>query len=520
MLNKTLIKYVKTSREKGVREYFIRQALLDAGWKREEVDDILDSEEGWPSKARVDFMGKVGNSFEKIKKKSGEHKEGLRRPIIGWILIGLLLISGLIAWRVLKHYNPSYEIPLPSNIQEDLSSKFGSWPALEDAQFFKQVKASFINNDSSFIEGDLSDMKLRVYRNGKLATEVDILSKGNEGSWWETPAGLYEVQSKEADHFSSFGKVHMPWSMAFQGNFFIHGWPYYPDGTPVPKGYSGGCIRLSDKDAKEVYDLASPGMPVLVFEKDFEEDEFKYDFIGGQIDANNFLGADLKNNFVFAEKGSKEQVPIASLTKLMTALVATEYINIEHEVVITSNALVPTSKPRLQTGQRVSVLDLLYPLLMESSNEAGVAIGQILGMDRFVELMNEKAKAIGMKNTTFVDTTDADHENTSTAQDLFQLAKYLYNNRSFVLAISSGVINKSAYDPPPWKDLENFNVFENDPDFVGGKVGENNAAKETLLAVFEIEKTGVQRPIVAIILGSDDRATDASALINYIRGGR
>jgi len=235
------------------------------------------------------------------------------------------------------------------------------------------------------------------------------------------------------------------------------------------------------------------------------------------VGAKSFLGADLRNNFVFAEKNSATQVPIASLTKLMTAIVSTEYINIERAIVITSDVLVSTSKPRLRVGQKATVLDLLYPLLTESSNEAGMAIAKTLGAERFVELMNEKAKAIGMKNTHFVDATGSSYENVSTAQDLFQLAKYLYNNRAFVLTISRGDIEKSAYNPPLWSNLENFNIFSKDPSFVGGKVGQNSAAGETALSIFEVEKGGTKRPVVAIVLGSENRTADATSIINFIR---
>ena len=50
----------------------------------------------------------------------------------------------------------------------------------------------------------------------------------------------------------------------FDGNYFIHGWPYYPDGTSVAKGYSGGCIRLSTEDAEELYGLVDIDMPIII----------------------------------------------------------------------------------------------------------------------------------------------------------------------------------------------------------------------------------------------------------------
>ncbi|OGY56403.1 MAG: hypothetical protein A2Y84_01875 [Candidatus Colwellbacteria bacterium RBG_13_48_8] len=201
----------------------------------------------------------------------------------------------------------------------------------------------------------------------------------------------------------------------------------------------------------------------------------------------------------------------------MTALVATEYINIEREINITQEMLVATSHPRLYAGQRVSVLDLLYPLLMESSNEAGEAIASILGKERFVGLMNEKAQAIGMSNSHFTDTTGADPGNISTAQDLFQLAKYLYNNRGFILGISRGETQLSVYGLSPWRDLKNFNVFDQDPGFIGGKVGMTNAAGETIISIFEVVSASTTRPVAVVALESANRAGDASALIDYVR---
>ncbi|MDD5710929.1 MAG: L,D-transpeptidase family protein [Candidatus Colwellbacteria bacterium] len=517
MLNKTLIDYIKAARSAHVQEYFIRQALLEAGWNKGEVDDALDSEMAWPPQARVDFISKTGETPIVLpKSKNSREIKGRLKIFAGTLSIALLL--GVALWVFLYYSQPPYEITLPTNDQNNPSFQFGSWPALENADFFQKVKAQFVESNTDFIEGDLSGMKLRVYLSGRLEKEVSILSKGREGSWWETPAGLYKIESREQNHLSSFGQVYMPWSMAFQGNFYIHGWPYYPSGEPVAAGYSGGCIRLSTEDAKSIYNLARAEMPVLVFESGFERDGFTYEILGNQMNTDNFLGADLKNNFIFAEKSSTEQVPIASLTKLMTAIVATEYINIEKATIITSGMLVATSKPRLWAGQKVTVLDLLYPLLTESSNEAAVAIAKLLGTEKFVTLMNEKAQAIGMKSTRFTDVTGSSPENISTAQDLFQLAKYLYNNRTFVLTISRGDIERSAYNPPPWDDLENFNIFPEDPDFVGGKVGKTSAAGETSLSIFEIERGGYRRPVVIIILGSENSAADAISLIDFVRG--
>ena len=201
----------------------------------------------------------------------------------------------------------------------------------------------------------------------------------------------------------------------------------------------------------------------------------------------------------------------------MTAIVASEYINIEKEIVITEDMLVQTSVPRLYAGQRISVFNLLYPLLMESSNEAGTAIARTLGTNRFVELMNEKALAVGMNDTHFVDPNGSGAENVSTVTDLFRLAKYIYNNRSFILDISTGGATQSVYGQPILYGLQNFNVFVDDPEFVGGKVGMTIAAGETILSIFRVQKTNEVRPVVIIALSSKDRIKDASMLIDYVR---
>lgn len=398
-----------------------------------------------------------------------------------------------------------------------LDFQYGPQPALAKADYFNEVKGKLIESHTDFVEADLSSMSLTVYKSGKVIKQAKILTKGREGSWWETPAGIYKIESKEPNHFSSFGYVYQPWSMAFQGNFFIHGWPYYPGGEPVASTYSGGCIRLSTEDAKAVFDLVKAGTPVVVFEKDFESDNFVYKIDPPDVSAKQYLAADLQNNFVFLEKDPQTVAPIASITKLLTALVAAEYINLDKEVTITKNMVVATSRPRLDEGETLSAIDLLYPLLEESSNEAAVALASLIGQERFIGLMNKKVGALGMDNTKLTDSAGSGSGNVSSAEDLFNLAKYLYNNRSFILKISADKVRDNAYGAPPFKNLENFNLFSADPRFVGGKIGKSSAAEETMLAIFEVEIKGARRPIAIIVLGSDGRiGEDVSKILAWI----
>ncbi len=436
-----------------------------------------------------------------------------------YVAILVFAIAGVGLFFLLRHWTEkvyNYEVLIPRDNLLSEKLVFGSWPALANANFYAQVRESFIEKKANFIEADLSVMELRVYANGSVVIEAKILTKGKEGSWWETPVGLYRVEAKYPKEYSGFAGVYMPWSMPFEGNFIIHGWPYYPDGTAVNSRYSGGCIRLATEDAKRVYDLVGVGTPVLVYGKDAASDNFTYHAKIPGIEGQSYLVADLKNNAVLAELNSEAKLPIASLTKFMAALVAVEYVNIEKVITITPEMLIPTSRPRLSAGQKISLYNLLPLLLMESSNEAAEAIGHYLGPAYFVSLMNEKAKAIGMNHAHFADASGRSAGNVSTAQDLFVLAKHLYANRSFILNTSKGEIDTRVYGPLDYPDVQSFNGFIGNSGFVGGKVGLTKAAGGTFLGIFEIGKGEAKRPIAIILLNSPDELGETQTILDWI----
>ena len=433
------------------------------------------------------------------------------------VLILVAVFIGVLVY-IYSHVENSTNVVIQDGDGDKTEFVYGSWPALQNAEFFKRTKEDFISQKTSFIEADLSAMIIRFYKNGALAKEAPIQTKGREGSWWETPVGLYKIGSKEKSHFSSFGRVWMPWSMQFQGNFFIHGPTRYPDGSPTVSTYSGGCIRLSLNDAEEIYRFADVGTPVLVFEESFNGGKKAVTYKNKNLLPENvvYLAADLENNFVFAENKSNEKHSIASITKLMSALIAVEYINVEKEVTINAPMLTKTSIPRLKESDRVSILDLLSLLLLESSNEAAVAITEPIGENYFLKLMNTKARAIGMRNSNFADTSGVLSDNISTAEDLFNLAKYLYYNRSFVLHMSVGEKNRGAYDSPRYQNLQNLNSIPGATDMVGGKVGLSSSAGDSMLGVFKIEIGGRKRPIAIIVLGETDAKDGIRTLLGYI----
>ena len=409
---------------------------------------------------------------------------------------------------------------IPVVIEDPYTTKqtpfnYGVHLALSEPNFFTETRTAFIDSEKTFIEADLTTMQLRYFEAGVLREQVSILSKGEKGSWWETPAGLYEVKSKKDKQFSSFGQVTTPWNIAFQGNFSIHGWPLNPDGTPVADDYTTGCIRLSDVDAKKIFDLVSTHTPILVHEAPVASDEFVYEPKIPDLDTPHYLIADVESSTVLASSELHTSVPIASLTKLMTALIAAEYINLDSTVSVTQPTFVQSLIPRLGERDKVSMYSLLQLLLVESSNEAAEVIAGQLGQETFVGYMNEKAASLGLSDTHFADPSGLSASNTSSLHDLLSLTQYIYNNRRFIIELTANQDLSTAYVSGEFGTLSNFNKIKDETNFIGGKVGETTAAGQTSISLHRITVKGTERVIALILLNSNSRNDDVKELLGY-----
>ncbi len=411
-----------------------------------------------------------------------------------------------------------------------------------------------IPQEGEFVYADLSDMKLYLIKDGQIMRALTILSKGKKGSRWETPTGFYSIKTKEKNHLSSIGDVYMPYSMQFYGNFFIHGWPYYKGGKEVPPGFSGGCIRLSTEDAKKVYEFVKVKTPLFVHETvtKASSDTSSTDGNGAvqqapvvvasaqgaaplgdlshadrqplkrvilpEITAKSFLVADLDTGDVYAEMNPQDKRPIASISKLVTALVVNETISYNKQIPITKAAVATLGESgNLKAGESITATNLLYPLLMESSNDAAVAFSNFVGPRYFNQLMNQKVKGIGMKDTQFEDPAGLSDKNISTADDLFVLGRYLYERQAYLLAITrqkGKTLVSSKFGP---RELRNFNVFSSDPSFIGGKTGKTTPAKETMLSMFREQTPASVYNVAIIVLGSENRAADVAKLREWFR---
>ena len=388
--------------------------------------------------------------------------------------------------------------------------------------FFDEIKENLLTSRTDFLEVNLEEMKVRAYRAGILKKEVPILTKGDPRGWGGTAAGLYQVKSKYRNSFSVVSKVYMPWAIHFYGKYYLHGQPYYPGGKHLISSVSGGCLRLNDQDAKSIYQLAVTGTPILVIDK--SKDGYKYSEKTitrfPEVSAKSYLVADLDSGFVLAEKDSQISLPIASLTKLMTAVVVAENIDLSKFILVREEMLEAYgSTEGLVAGETFNVVELFYPLLIESSNDAAEVLAGFLGREKTIRLMNEKAKSILMEQATFVGPSGYNPENKASARDLFYLGRYILNNRPPILEITKSkkvrTFGKISFE---LDNLWNKNIFVHDPDFIGGKTGYIKTSKYTALFIFRFsDEDGNERRLAIILLGSDNLEVDAQKIYQWLQ---
>jgi D-alanyl-D-alanine carboxypeptidase len=214
---------------------------------------------------------------------------------------------------------------------------------------------------------------------------------------------------------------------------------------------------------------------------------------------------------ILFNKNSFMRLPIASLSKLMTAVVSLENYTLSKNIVVSQEAVLQDGEQgALELGKDMSVNDLLYIMLIESSNKAAYALSE--GMDHydFMRLMNEKARELGMDNTFFAEPTGLSAENVSTAEDLVKLAKYILKNYPEIAKISG----MKEYDLPNYGMLTNTDELLGEvPGIVVGKTGFTLEAKGCLFLVLKNSKDNDY--MIYVILGADDRFAEMKKMIDW-----
>lgn len=229
------------------------------------------------------------------------------------------------------------------------------------------------------------------------------------------------------------------------------------------------------------------------------------------LSVNSYLIFDTKTGEVLASQNLDEVHPIASVTKLFTATAILENFNPDSTTTITwGDVSAEGEAGGLEPRQVYTYRELLFPLLLESSNDAALALEHATKGD-LTTALGLVAQKYGAKHAHFADASGLSPDNTASARDLMNFSRAVGEKYPFVYDISELPQYIGSYTG--W--LNNNPVFNTDS-YRGGKHGYTPAAGRTLVAQFSEHFSAGDRTIGYVILGSDNLATDVTTLRNFL----
>lgn len=266
---------------------------------------------------------------------------------------------------------------------------------------------------------------------------------------------------------------------------------------------------VSPQIIRDPLDIVRPSLEVGNWNFNLKEDLKIVKEVSAASDfdqASSYLVLDFDSGEVLKEKNMSKKLPIASLTKVMTAVVALDLADPGGIFTISKTAAdqIPT-KLGMVVGQKMTLEELLNGLLLVSANDGAEVIkegiDQKYGAKVFVEAMNEKAKILGLKNSHFQNPQGFDHpRHYSSSEDLAKLIKYALVNYPLIAEIVKkdyqfypGGQNHKQIDMYNWNGL--LNVY---PNVLGVKIGNTDSAAYTTAVISEREG----KKVLVILLGA------------------
>ncbi|MFH1769418.1 MAG: serine hydrolase [Parcubacteria group bacterium] len=238
------------------------------------------------------------------------------------------------------------------------------------------------------------------------------------------------------------------------------------------------------------------------------------------IDARAAIVHDIRSGRTLYALNPDEQMPIASITKLMTAVVITENLDLDSIYTISAQDLnVDGLGADLYRGEQILGRDLLKVMLINSANDAASVFSTEIAKTGYeiVDLMNEKAHDIGMDNTHFNDPAGLDDGATySTASDVVTLVRYVNNYPEIWEILATENDEVASLDGKLVHKLNNTNrllgIVSN---IIGGKTGRTEGALGTLALVVDVNDG--KDAIITVVLGAEDRFGETQTLINWVK---
>jgi len=279
--------------------------------------------------------------------------------------------------------------------------------------------------------------------------------------------------------------------------------------------YYGKNLSLYEKLNSPLLDETQLKLDGLILKlPPFKENISAVSWLVGEIDSGKILLKKNENFHFFP----------ASLSKLMTAILVLDNIDLDEVVTISDYAISAEGEEgNLKAGEKITVKNLVEMLLISSSNDAAIALEETLakkGFD-FLSLTEEKLKQLKMADTAIFDSTGLDRRgNFSTASDLFLLTREIYKNYPLI-----GQITRQAQKEVFSTDFKTSHLLKNTNELVlkidnlwGGKTGSTPIAKDCLLTIYEftLPEKGDKIPIAIIVLNSSDRFNDTLKLYQWV----
>ena len=236
-----------------------------------------------------------------------------------------------------------------------------------------------------------------------------------------------------------------------------------------------------------------------------------------KINSKAAIVIDRESKRVLYSKNAYDKRAMASTTKIMTAIIALENTRLEEEIIVSKKAAgVGGSRLGLKAGDKITMNDLLYGLMLRSGNDAAAQIAQTIGgnYEGFAELMNKKAKELGLKDTHFVTPHGLDDpQHYTTAYELALLTDYALNNQKFSEIVSCKT--KTILINGQQRELYNTNELLGSLNGINGvKTGFTNNAGRCL--VTSCTRNGEN--LISVVLGADTkkyRTKDSIQIIEY-----
>ena len=237
------------------------------------------------------------------------------------------------------------------------------------------------------------------------------------------------------------------------------------------------------------------------------------------IKAKAAIVLDQKTDMVLYSENSKEKMPIASLTKIMTALVVLENVDLDGVVMISKSAFdLDGRKDCLIRNEKINAKDLLKIMLIRSNNSAAVSLAEHTSgsVEEFVKLMNERASLLGLENTNFSNPTGFDSEgNYSTAYDIAQLFDYASDKPLIWEILRTQRLNLTSLDKKTKHRLKNTNLLLGRlKNITGGKTGLTDEAGQCLVLI--VGDPVDDHKIISVVLGAEDRFLETEKLVRWV----